>query len=101
MARDAKLTVMLACLVLSAGANGPVWGANRAVDKPGPAIVTGPVWPQPPEPARIRFNRSVGSASDWGVSRSWWGRVVDTVTGRREAQFVRPTGVAERDGVLY
>jgi DNA-binding beta-propeller fold protein YncE len=40
-------------------------------------------------------------ASDWGVSRGWWGRVVDSLTGRRETGFVRPTGVCESDGVLY
>ena len=66
-----------------------------------PSVVTGPVWPKPPEPARIRFAKSVDGASDWGVARSWWGRVVDTLTGRHETPFVRPTGVAEHDGVLY
>jgi DNA-binding beta-propeller fold protein YncE len=60
-----------------------------------------PVWPSPPEPARIRFTKFVAGASDWGVSRSWLGRVVDTITGRHETQFVRPTGVAVSDGILY
>ena len=101
MGRDVKLAMMFAFLVLAAGATGPAWGAIRAPDKREPTVVTGPVWPQPPAPARICFAKSVGGASDWGVARSWWGRVVDTVTGRHEAQFVRPTGVAERDGVLY
>lgn len=96
-----KVATTLACLVLAAGASGPAWGAKRAAGDREPTVITGPVWPQPPAPARVRFSKSVGGASDWGVARSWWGRVVDTVTGRHEAQFVRPTGVAERDGVLY
>lgn len=101
MWRNLKLALMFTCLTVAAGLSGPAWGAKSAADDREQTVVTGPVWPQPPAPARIRFIKSVGGASDWGVARSWWGRVVDTVTGRHEAQFVRPTGVAERDGVLY
>jgi DNA-binding beta-propeller fold protein YncE len=69
---------------------------------PVPASVTAlPQWPAAPQPARIRFVQSVEDASDWGLARGWWGRAVDSITGRREQRFVRPTGVAERDGVLY
>jgi DNA-binding beta-propeller fold protein YncE len=76
-------------------------GAEPTRRKGDEAIPTGPVWPRPPDPARIRFLKSVDGASDWGVARNWFGRIVDTVTGRREAQFVRPTGVAVQDGILY
>jgi DNA-binding beta-propeller fold protein YncE len=58
-------------------------------------------WPSPPAPARVRYLQQVALASDWGVSRGWWGRVVDSLTGRRETGFVRPTGVCESGGVLY
>jgi DNA-binding beta-propeller fold protein YncE len=58
-------------------------------------------WPPPPAPARVRYLQQVALASDWGVSRGWWGRVVDSLTGRRETGFVRPTGVCESGGVLY
>lgn len=75
--------------------------AAEHVMKHDPAVATGPVWPSPPQPARVQFVQSVDGAADWGLARSWWGRMVDVMTGRRETQFVRPTGVAERDGVLY
>jgi DNA-binding beta-propeller fold protein YncE len=45
--------------------------------------------------------KEVNDAKDWGVARSWFGRMIDTLTGRHETPFVRPTGVAHRDGVLY
>jgi sugar lactone lactonase YvrE len=61
----------------------------------------GPQWPKPPAVARIRFVRSVSGASDWGIARGWFGRLADSLTGRHAATFVRPTGVAEHEGVLY
>lgn len=101
MTRDVGWALVLACLVATAGMPGLASAAERANDTRDKATLTGPVWPAPPEPARIRYVRSVLGASDWGVSRSWFGRLVDTVTGRHETQFVRPTGVAVRDGILY
>jgi DNA-binding beta-propeller fold protein YncE len=92
---------MLICAVVGTGVTHPAYAGERAAGKPDASAAAGPVWPPPPEPARIRFIKSVDGASDWGVARSWWGRMVDTITGRHETQFVRPTGVAERDGVLY
>jgi len=101
MWRHLKLATSFACVVVFASTSITAWAAKRASDNKEATAIAGLVWPQPPAPARIRFAKSVGGASDWGVARSWWGRAVDTVTGRHEAQFVRPTGVAERDGVLY
>jgi DNA-binding beta-propeller fold protein YncE len=101
MWRNLKLATVLVGLALAAGAIGTAFGAKRAADEREATAASGLVWPQPPAQTRIRFVKSVGGASDWGVARNWWGRVVDTVTGRHEARFVRPTGVAEQDGVLY
>jgi DNA-binding beta-propeller fold protein YncE len=95
----ARSFVMAVLILVGLGIGGSLSGAERG--KPGLAEVTGPVWPKPPAPARIRFLRSVDGGSDWGVSRNWWGRMVDTLTGRRELPFVRPTSVTEHDGVLY
>lgn len=64
-------------------------------------VTESPQWPPAPAPARVKFLQQVATASDWGVSRGWWGRMVDTVTGRRELGFVRPTGVCASGGVLY
>lgn len=60
-----------------------------------------PVWPRPPAPARIRFLKSVSGPADWGVAQGFLGRVLDKLTGNRDLHLVRPTGVAEREGVLY
>lgn len=73
--------------------------------RPGPAsaeTAADPlVWPKPPEQERIRYLRSVSGPQDWGISRSLWRRLVDALTGRGEEVFLRPSAVAERDGVLY
>ena len=101
MCRAVKCVLVLACLVVAAGMPNHALGAEHANDTGDKTTLSGPVWPAPPEPARIRYVRSVLGASDWGVSRSWFGRLVDAVTGRHETQFVRPTGVASRDDILY
>jgi DNA-binding beta-propeller fold protein YncE len=91
---------LLAFAVLGIGVAAPaVYGAPKAGAER--TIVDAPQWPPAPAPARVRFLQQVAMASDWGVSRGWWGRVVDAVTGRRETGFVRPTGVCESGGVLY
>jgi len=60
-----------------------------------------PAWPPPPAQARVQYVRSVGAPIDWGVEKSVLQRAVDAIAGRIDDAFVRPTGVAERDGVLY
>lgn len=59
------------------------------------------VWPKPPAQERIRYLRSVSGPRDWGISRSWLRRLVDTLSGRSDEIFMRPSAVAERAGVLY
>lgn len=59
------------------------------------------VWPPAPADARIEYVQSVADPADWGIERSARTRIVEVFTGRRTVPFVRPTGVAERDGVLY
>jgi DNA-binding beta-propeller fold protein YncE len=78
----------------------PAMSVARAAD-PEHIVAEPQQWPPPPAPARVRFVQQVALASDWGVARGWWGRVVDSLTGRRERGFVRPTGVCESGGVLY
>lgn len=57
-------------------------------------------WPKPPDVPRIGFVRSVGGPKDWGITRSFFGRLVDAVSGRVEDRFVRPAAAVERGGVL-
>jgi DNA-binding beta-propeller fold protein YncE len=73
--------------------------APRA-DSEGNAAVS-PVWPKPPAAERIRYLRSVSGPQDWGISRSFFRRLFDALSGRGEERFIRPSAVAERDGVLY
>src|SRR5450830_428157 len=49
------------------------------------------VWPKPPEQERVRYLRSVTGPADWGIARSWMRRLVDTLTGRSEEVFMRPS----------
>lgn len=60
-----------------------------------------PSWPGPPAQARVRYVRSVAAPSDWGISKSMFRRLIDAITGSGSEHFVRPTGVAERQGALY
>lgn len=68
-----------------------------------PRMEAGPAvqWPAAPHPARLRHVDDVESASDWGIARGLLGRIADSFTGRHESRLIRPTGVAERGGVLY
>lgn len=60
-----------------------------------------PSWPSPPAETRIRYLRSVTGPQDWGIEKSMFRRLIDTLTGAGNEHFVRPTGVAEHQGVLY
>ncbi len=59
------------------------------------------VWPPPPAAARIRFVRTIAEPRDLGIEKSFFGRLVDAVTGKKAGHLIRPTGIAERDGLLY
>jgi len=59
------------------------------------------VWPKPPEAERIRLVQVVSTPRDWGITRSFWRRLADALSGRAEDALQRPSAVAERAGVLY
>ena len=59
------------------------------------------VWPAPPARPRIRFLRAVAGPIDVGIRPSFWERIGAVLAGRDSGTFVRPAGVAARDGVLY
>jgi len=58
-------------------------------------------WPAPPAEAAIRYAKAVAGAADWGIASGMFGRMLEALAGKEDARFVRPTGVAARDGVLY
>ena len=45
--------------------------------------------------------RSVATPADWGIAKNAFGRILDALSGESGEHFVRPTGVAERNGALY
>ncbi len=59
------------------------------------------VWPPPPNPARIRYVRSISVPGDVGIKRGFFGTILDAVTRKADEHFIRPTGVAESDGAIY
>jgi DNA-binding beta-propeller fold protein YncE len=87
--------VPLVALAASGCGTSPSLGAAKEIS------AERPVWPKPPDPPRIRYLRSVAGPEDLGVERSFWRRIIDFVSARGPGHFVRPTGVAEHDGVLY
>lgn len=96
MRKLAMLTAAFGLSVFSGGCGTPP-PAESAASAPAAA----PVWPAPPAEARVRWLRSVSGPGDWGIARPFLRRMLDALAGRGAEHFVRPTGVAEHDGVLY
>jgi DNA-binding beta-propeller fold protein YncE len=58
-------------------------------------------WPAPPAEPVVRHVRAIAGPEGWGITPSLFGRIVDALSGKQDERFVRPTGVAEHEGVLY
>lgn len=76
-------------------------GTQSAVRQEQPIGFEAPVWPSPPAQPRIRWVATIATPGDWGIRKSIFGRMLDALSGEGRSHFTRPTGVAERDGVLY
>jgi DNA-binding beta-propeller fold protein YncE len=63
----------------------------------------GPVWPPPPQKARIQYIGSVSGLSDIGIKKSWFKKAMDTILGKEEISetLLRPYGVFAVSGRLY
>jgi DNA-binding beta-propeller fold protein YncE len=94
--RSAALATLLAVLWLSPGCDRG--GRPPTAGTEAPPELT---WPAPPDRPRIRFVRTVAGPVDLGIRPSFWERVGGILAGRDREGFVRPAGVAARDGVLY
>jgi DNA-binding beta-propeller fold protein YncE len=90
------IAILLAVLLLSPGCDRG--GRPPAAGGEGAPELT---WPAPPARARIRHVRTVAGPADLGIRRSFWEWVGEVVAGRDPEAFVRPAGLAARDGVLY
>lgn len=97
------LKPMLVALALMTAFGCQAVGSDRALSKaPVTSVASQPlVWPSPPARPRIRYVGSFSTAEDLGIRKSFLGRLVDVVLGRDAGHLVRPTGVAEHDGVIY
>ena len=90
------LMIALGLLLLTSGCGAP---APVKVSPEMPVALL--AWPRPPAEPRIHYVRSVAGPNEWGIMKSFFRRMMDALVGRGEEHFIRPTGVAERDGVLY
>ena len=69
---------------------------------PGQVAVTPSLsWPQPPLHPRIRFVRAVARPTDLGIQPSFWQRAWEVIVGKEEEWFIRPTGVAAVEPVIF
>jgi sugar lactone lactonase YvrE len=64
---------------------------------------TGPVWPSPPQTARIHYIRSISGPSDIGMKRSWVRKIMDATFGKDETteKLLRPYGVFADSERIY
>lgn len=101
MRRCLELAFLIALVMAVAGCE----VSSRSAEPKQPATEAGAyerlVWPQPPAMSRIRYVRSIAEPRDLGIKKSFFGRLIDAVTGNHSGRLVRPTGVAESDGVIY
>jgi DNA-binding beta-propeller fold protein YncE len=95
-ARSAALP-LLAAAVLGAGLLLVLTGCAR-VSRPAAAVepATPLVWPEPPQPARIAYSRSVWRPADLGISRSAFTRFGQWLTGSDKGNepLLKPFGIA-------
>ena len=97
MRRCRWILIMVLVMPLVTGGCGAPPRAHDATD----TTTTGPAWPPPPAEPRIRYVRSVSGPKDWGIEKSLFQRAIDNLVGHADVSFVRPTAVAEQNGVLY
>ncbi len=64
---------------------------------------TGPVWPPPPQTARIQYIRSISGPSDIGMKKSWFKKTMETIFGKDETieMLLRPYGVFADSERIY
>lgn len=60
-----------------------------------------PVWPAPPEQARVRFVRSFSSAEDLGLQKGFLAKLKDFLFGAEDSRLRRPMAVAVDGDVVF
>jgi len=89
-----RLWLLLAAAIVVAGAGLRAWPA---------ATADGPVWPPPPDVARIKYIGSIAEPRDIGAGPGLFGRVASALLGRkRQPHLLRPHAMAtDSVGRLY
>jgi len=81
--------------IVACGTMGPV-----PLDRPDPEIFL--VWPDPPEPARIRYLRSISAPQDMGIEKSFFRKAWEFIVGEGDERIWQTYGVqADPEGRLY
>ena len=60
-------------------------------------LISKPVWPAPPEDARIAFEHSFSTPEEFGIEKGFWQWMGDFVFGAEENRMVRPMAVVATD----
>jgi DNA-binding beta-propeller fold protein YncE len=87
--RLVRLAPAAGIAVLSLGAIAAGWPAWPTPPQ------DGPVWPQAPSPARVRYVTTIAGPQDVGAGPGWLSRIASAVIGRkRQPRILRPRAVA-------
>ena len=93
--KNIRVTLWLLPLALAAGC------ASQSVLNP--FNDTSPIWPDPPEAARIQFIGEFSQPSELGIQPPFWSRIVRIATGPEQNKLIRPMSVvvAEQANIIY
>lgn len=93
----------LACLLTGAALLSGCASSGYSLNPDSDLTQPRPVWPPPPEKARISYEKSIYGPRDCEIRLSWWRRTLNVVTGSDSGveRFVQPCAVAvDADGNL-
>ena len=93
--RAALALLLLVAAMAGCGTTGPV-----PLDATDPQVFL--VWPDPPEPARIRYIRSLSAPRDMGIEKSFFRKVWEFLAGESDDRVWQAYGVqADAEGRVY
>jgi DNA-binding beta-propeller fold protein YncE len=83
--RRAPILAVAVLSILAMAAGLPAWPS---------APENGPVWPDPPAPARVRYLTTIAEPKDVGAGTGWLARTAAAIIGRqRQPRMLRPRAV--------
>ena len=85
-----RMILLGACLLV---ATALAFGGCTAPQQAESFADRGPVWPAPPDAARIRFVTEFSGPGDLGIRPSVWDRLVGLTAGEESKAMVRPMSV--------